>query len=414
MGMNLDNSAAISIVKPQNTDKTYYFIFKYLWLFIIIPKALQFALLLGYFLFLCAKKNWVVKIPKCVLCFFGIATVHFFSIIINSLLESYELTRLLAALNTNFIGFIALGIFSIYYYSSEKVSLEKIGKYCLINIFILLLIYLVSFIFNIQQINFGFEEKVLWKADYIEGTQTVRFVGMFEYPVLEGLFILISLPFLSLYLINKNKKLIFFISLALCLFLIRECGSRSALILSLLEICVCLWYFLETRKIKRETKRRIIFIAVVTVCCFALFGFQFLKDELIELFQSRDGSNTTRFKIYFTSIITTWQQSPLIGVGIKKMIGNYPLGSHSTYIGIFYKTGIVGVVLLVFGLINFCSAHISKIKRNRDKKDLFVFLSILLFALALIFEDLDGADWLIVLFFTLEGVCLKPVQNRGK
>lgn len=408
----MNETAAISTLKYQNSDKANYFIFKYLWLFIIVPKTLQLVLLAGYFLSLFAKNNWQIKIPKCVRCFFGIAVVHFISIIINSFLDSYEFSRILAAFNTDFICFIALGIFSLIYNSTEKFEAVKIGKYCLINQFILLAVYITSLIFNLELINFGFETRMIWGIDYLNGEQTVRFVGLFEYPVLEGLFILFSLPFLSLYLIKTNKKLLFFISLAVSLWLIKECGSRSALILGIAEICVCLWYFLKTRKIKNQTKILIITLAVTATVCFALFNHAFLENKITDLILSRSGSNSTRFNIYEISISTAWEQSPLIGLGIKKMLGNYPLGSHSTYIGVFYKTGIIGVILLIFGLIGLLSAHIRKIKSG-DKKDLFIFLYILLFALALIFEDLDGADWLIVLFFTMEGVCLKPLSNRG-
>ena len=62
---------------------------------------------------------------------------------------------------------------------------------------------------------------------------------------------------------------------------------------------------------------------------------------------AREGSNATRGNIYSASIEKAFAESPLIGMGIKDLspYDLIPYGSHSTYVGFFYKTGIIGLII---------------------------------------------------------------------
>ena len=88
--------------------------------------------------------------------------------------------------------------------------------------------------------------------------------------------------------------------------------------------------------------------------------------------------------------------------------GVYPLGSHCTYLGILYKAGILGGISAAIG---FATAIIMIIRKSLKSKDCFALLIVCLTALLMLFfavEDIDGADWLIVLAFTEVSLYLCP------
>ena len=118
---------------------------------------------------------------------------------------------------------------------------------------------------------------------------------------------------------------------------------------------------------------------------------------------ARAGSNLCRLTIYESSIKLTIERSPVIGMGIKDMLSTlpYPYGSHSSYIGYFYKAGILG------GIIYLCSFMIYAYKlfkwKKRDIGDYTLFICIMLMLIWMILEDLDGANWGICYAFILMG-----------
>jgi len=132
-------------------------------------------------------------------------------------------------------------------------------------------------------------------------------------------------------------------------------------------------------------------------------------EELIfTLINSRAGSNNTRMQIYSESIVLTFTKSPIWGLGIKKISeSGYPLGSHSTYIGVFYKTGIIGTLIFTGVLISIIRILI-KVHNKTTFQAEAIFLLMLLLEFAV--EDIDGADWVIVLLFAIIGI----IANRYK
>ena len=118
----------------------------------------------------------------------------------------------------------------------------------------------------------------------------------------------------------------------------------------------------------------------------------------------RESSTATRTNIYMDSLSVMWNNSPLLGCGIKVMRGNYPLGSHSTWIGFLYKTGIIGTVFAVAGI-----GKIYCLMVKRSDRLFALYYGLLLFMLCV--EDLDGADWILILFFILSAVAISRGRN---
>ena len=99
----------------------------------------------------------------------------------------------------------------------------------------------------------------------------------------------------------------------------------------------------------------------------------------------------------------TLSDSPIIGIGVKyasALSNDAPFGSHSTWIGFFYKTGFVGLALYA---ILFYQIFRMQLGRAASKNSYEIVLVINLIILYCYFsvEDLDATAWICVLFFSL-------------
>lgn len=106
-----------------------------------------------------------------------------------------------------------------------------------------------------------------------------------------------------------------------------------------------------------------------------------------------------------------WDNSPLLGMGIKDYIEGsiYPYGSHSTYLGYFYKIGILGGFIY---LLSFVVILYRLIKLNNNKfSDYLRVISAFCVLLWMILEDIDGANWAICIFYSVLGQ-IKNIYRR--
>lgn len=404
----MENTATKTLINVRNRTDSVYFIFKYLWVFIIVPKEIQFVLLACLLIVLLYKSKWTVYAPKFVFAFVAYALIHLFSVFINSIINEHSFSRILAALNTDFIWFVAIGFFTIIYSAEKSIDIFRVGKYCFINIAILFVIYIISKSLSLTSVNLIFETRSFWAADWIDGVKGTRFTGLFEYSVLVGLFNLLLVPYALLYLFSINRKFLYFITLFVSFWLSYECGSRSVQVLMLCDIVIAIYYFIKNLNISSSAKRYIIVVSCLIVLIVVACSYQLILDKFVDLLYSREGSTNTRFNIYITSLTQMLHHSPIIGLGIKDMMGSFPLGSHSTYVGVFYKAGLVGALFFVIGLSGLILKNAQSVHNNSTgNESRFVFLSFLLFLVALTFEDLDGANWLIVAFFALQAVTMR-------
>jgi len=193
---------------------------------------------------------------------------------------------------------------------------------------------------------------------------------------------------------DKSRGKIAAILAILAIIPIYFCRSRSALLAYLIIIAA----FVITRKngLSRGLNIIIISMLIIVGVLFFVFSGLYLEiyDTIMSIVNMREGSNNTRMSIYLNSIEMALYRNPFIGVGIKDYVNGFPLGSHCTYIGVFFKTGLIGLGLFMF-IILLLTEKILKSKESRFVKFIFLY-----FAVFFIFEDLDGANWLITMFFT--------------
>lgn len=385
-----------------------YSFFKLIWIIILLPKELQFI----YIMFIALKlnKNISKKIDFTGTIIIIYSLVHIFSIYININLYSFNISRILAALNSALIWIIAFLMYM--YYKNNKVDITKISKYCFFNMVILILISLISLImFNVLKFNkFNVGSLYLFTTDWFMGKPQLRFAGFFNYSNLVTLFYVIFFP-ISLIYVGKNKKNIITVSyIILSIIPIFISLSRSGFVIIIISYILTLIYFLYNKLDRRLFIIAIIFILISIIILLVYYnGLSNLRNSILELINGREGSNGTRSYIYEESINITTLYSPIWGLGVKAISNTgYPLGSHSTYIGFYYKAGIIGLVFGSLALVLVTLRLIFSRVKSLNYKMISIFLIIVIFML--IFEDIDGENWLVVSYFILVG-CMLNYKN---
>lgn len=375
-----------------------YSIMKYLWIIVLLPKELQFVLFGGILVWMGIKRP--LRIRRWLEPFVVYAGIHMISIFWNSLAGDYEWTRIFAAINTCGIWLLAILIASNI--EEKNIDLDLIGFYFVRNIFILFIILLVTYFFDITSINYFIETREAWRVDWIVSGKTMRFRGFFEFDTLVGLFVILQLPLAINYLIKRTNVIFQLGFMIIAIVPIIATLSRAGILLSVIEMCLTSWYILERAHISKRWKMAIKSLAIISLVILTMVFSNQIYGGIYNIIFLRKGSNIARFNIYITSLITVWNESPFIGMGIKNMIGEFPLGSHCTYIGVFYKTGFIGLFVWLIGfgqMMKYLFKHLWINKYNKLGR--YIFSSVVVFLGYLITEDLDGADWLIVIYFSL-------------
>ena len=376
-------------------------IFYFLWPLIIVPKELQF-IGIAIILVVLLRKN---KLYFDSLSYFMIAfiSIYLFSIIVNFVGNSYELERIFATINT-----FSIWVFSLFFYliyKSIPIDFEKIKKVSFINYCFLIILWFCSIIFYLitKLPKFEIYNRELYYTEWFGNMPVIRFVGFMDYPNLIIMFFMFFYPLFFSYLKYFENKILKTTIMIIGLFPILSSFSRSGYVIISTYLLIISIYFIY-RKMNRNlfAAMSLFVLSVVILMIFYTNVYNGAVSVFQELLNAREGSNDSRIYLMAQSIRVTLVESPIIGMGIKitSLIG-YPLGSHSTYVGLFYKTGIVGIIfgLLIFIII---TLNILFIRVNIDKTILKI--SILIMPLLFIFEDIDGANWLMIIYFLVVAI----------
>lgn len=398
------------ILLARNSTYNNFFavtwIFKYLWVLILLPKEVQFFCLLIYSIVLFTKNKIINTFTiKMFICFL---LVWIFAILYQFITEKIDLERILATFNTFGIWVISLVIYGII--SNMKLSPDiflKISKYMWINLFILFFIYLAYLFLNIETISILGYKWYLRRMDYISSGVTTRFCGFMETVLGPSHFYCIAFP-ISIFYSRRKIGTILTISLGFLFYLpIFATHSRIGMVICLLVLIVSSIYLLLTSQRKYGMIiQQIIYLflicVVIIALIFVLCNFDIVLSTITNFWSLRGGSNDARFNIYKNSLNKFITESPFIGIGIKYMIGDFPLGSHSTYIGILYKTGIIGSIFFIILFLSIFKNIYKNIKHTPHYVTLFS--SFVLYCFFLIFADIDSCNWIIVIYFSFWGI----------
>ncbi len=157
--------------------------------------------------------------------------------------------------------------------------------------------------------------------------------------------------------------------------------------------------------------RKNLFIWVVAAVSLFLVLFPWLSQFTEWIMGLRGGSTSTRMDLYRYTIDQLNGSDWILGVGMKPRedIFSIPIGSHSTYVSLLYKSGIVGLgVFIVFQLVLFLRWFNIR-EESRSRRHYFLFWRCLGFVLIsmglwVITEDIDAPQALSFLYFSSIGL----------
>lgn len=384
-------------------NKYELYIIKYIWLLVIFPKQLQLPLMLLNVLLIIGTSRRLITKPSP---YYLLIVVQLLAVIVQIFTGAANAERLMAAFNTMMIWIIS--IYTYFCITKSKYTRNDINKICNYVIFdyaVLFALFCIYSVSNITSISVLGRQLSLRRIDYMSGSNNFRFCALMETPLAPS-HMYLCLIAISLILSSYNKKYrnrLFIFSL-LGLISIFATHSRSGMLFCSIAFIIYVYAILKQYVgITNKSKTVIAILLVSIVIIFILKNHAEIIEKGISLFNARAGSDEARFTIYRESIRKALEESPIIGIGIKYMYNNFiPLGSHSTYIGIFYKTGFGGLILYILGTSDLWKNIINGSTQYSLKR--YLCLILLCYFLFLVFADLDAMNWSILLAFTIWGL----------
>ena len=393
----------------KNKDRIAFLPFSAFWLIVLLPKYVQLLFFIGYFF--CVLKCFAIK--KNIDLFLVLQVIYLCiytgSVLFNAAIGIHSVERILAGINTLVINCIAVGIYAVFK-NRYILQSEMISKSCARNLIILIALN-VLYLLQKEKNSYTILGHALYGADWLRGIYTTRFLGFLDYANMVVFVVLFFYPIALRAIKNKIVKVL----ITLGLFeVIYTTNSRSGLVL--FSVVVVVFFLIGTKKstlsyIKRN-KKAIILFGIITFIIIAPIGIKYVASKMNSLLTMRADSNGMRVFIYTSSIKRMLRENPFIGIGIKDMIEQYgyPYGSHSTYIGVFYKAGIVGGMIYMMSIL--CAAIKTVMVRGKSYQYYIFKISILLSLCLMCVEDIDGTNWAVALMYFLLSQLKRESNNE--
>lgn len=266
---------------------------------------------------------------------------------------------------------------------------------------------------NIAQRNLGFQSWFSWFGNYF------RISSFFLWPTTYAPALALTFP-VMLYLFqygrHRYQKLFWSASLMLLLLnLLFTTGRIAALAL----LCgAVFWYFLSRHH--KLIYRLMVFLLLFLVALLGSFlsPVEVSPQQLVSdfVFARGSGSPSSRLIIY-QKTLEGFLERPIFGWGTERDIADtsdsfiYPAGSHSYYLGVLYKQGIVGfVIFMLLWLAIWRASEIPKLATPPYREQIaFLFIGrwIIVTAMIIALTTSLDLDALVMLFFwTLIGLLI--------
>lgn len=186
----------------------------------------------------------------------------------------------------------------------------------------------------------------------------------FVYPTALGLGMVITIPMTIYYFKAKSELSKAFMPVLLQIIALLFSLTRIAII-GLLFSFIFVYFVLYIRK---PSFLLTIHLGILLVILILFFVPALPKDTLNAAEAFRKGSTTTRLSLYRDTIERTFKR-PVLGYGFKpREVGMaIPIASHSTFVGSFYKTGIVGFIFLLMFWVMVYRTWRKQFKKIKDK-----------------------------------------------
>ncbi|MFS5481777.1 capsule biosynthesis protein CapK [Streptococcus agalactiae] len=367
-----------------------YSLFYALWVLILVPNQwYQFLIITIIVLLLLWKSEFRISISNSSILFLLWLFIYLFAILIRGTQEDITFQRFIAEL----LKLISTGyaLFFYNYYRKADFNSSVVRNVVKVNYFVLFLITVLYLFFPmLKPTLFGRE---LFSIEWFPHMR-IRLAAYFEYATLIGQFILFSYPILFLKPQKHMENILISLLLTICSYF---SGARILLVCMLVLLASLLLNYILFKTNLKLTKKNTFILGMTFLFITACFSYN-IWSIIEKIIMYRNQSTITRMIVYQESIIEVLKGNILFGQGIRipSSEGIF-LGSHSTYISVFYRTSLLGIVLYFSAFILLYKEAISK---NYKIYRLF-FYTLLCYTL---FEEIDPNHWSIVLLFSTFGI----------
>lgn len=367
-----------------------YSLFYALWVLILVPNQwYQFLIITIIVLLLLWKSEFRISISNSSILFLLWLFIYLFAILIRGTQEDITFQRFIAEL----LKLISTGyaLFFYNYYRKADFNSSVVRNVVKVNYFVLFLITVLYLFFPmLKPTLFGRE---LFSIEWFPHMR-IRLAAYFEYATLIGQFILFSYPILFLKPQKHMENILISLLLTICSYF---SGARILLVCMLVLLASLLLDYILFKTNLKLTKKNTFILGMTFLFITACFSYN-IWSIIEKIIMYRNQSTITRIIVYQESIIEVLKGNILFGQGIRipSSEGIF-LGSHSTYISVFYRTSLLGIVLYFSAFILLYKEAISK---NYKIYRLF-FYTLLCYTL---FEEIDPNHWSIVLLFSTFGI----------
>ncbi|WP_270981239.1 capsule biosynthesis protein CapK [Streptococcus agalactiae] len=367
-----------------------YSLFYALWVLILVPNQwYQFLIITIIVLLLLWKSEFRISISNSSILFLLWLFIYLFAILIRGTQEDITFQRFIAEL----LKLISTGyaLFFYNYYRKADFNSSVVRNVVKVNYFVLFLTTVLYLFFPmLKPTLFGRE---LFSIEWFPHMR-IRLAAYFEYATLIGQFILFSYPILFLKPQKHMENILISLLLTICSYF---SGARILLVCMLVLLASLLLDYILFKTNLKLTKKNTFILGMTFLFITACFSYN-IWSIIEKIIMYRNQSTITRMIVYQESIIEVLKGNILFGQGIRipSSEGIF-LGSHSTYISVFYRTSLLGIVLYFSAFILLYKEAISK---NYKIYRLF-FYTLLCYTL---FEEIDPNHWSIVLLFSTFGI----------
>lgn len=368
-----------------------------------------------------AYENRRIRVPATSWLLLSVATIYAFSIIVNG--PQYGMMRIVAATNnlTYWIAgaMLVMVVSDRFRLSYLKNLLRLFPALGVLNVLIALLT-LAAMAIGVGELSIPTPFKSvsgvlgdtalveysthmrIITADYFSEQNVPRFNLYAPYPTAAGAFFMISLPMLVAWGFQDRRWPSF-------LFLLLFSGHLLGLGMTLARMAI-LALMASTLGIYVLQKQRvwlwIMGVGIATVFCAPVL--LQLADRVVT---SRQGSSESRFDLYRDSLAQIEGLEWITGRGIRTHSAEHgmPYGSHSTYVSLTYRTGLLGLsAFLLLQMVVFYRWYQLKAK-TQSTRQLRIYwrsLGVVLLSMPMwmITEDIDVPQLLAFMYFAAVGL----------
>ena len=243
----------------------------------------------------------------------------------------------------------------------------------------------------------------LTASDWLNSQQTVRVVVLAPYPTaLAGTALgLMVLAHTWIYPGSRAGILLLLAAVATAL----TSASRMGIASVVLYAMMLLWLRLPLRAIQKVALAFVL-MALAFVGLWVSGIAEAIGQRILD---ARSDSTLLRFLVYQESIARALGNNPLIGEGVKVrgLTGFIPLGSHSTYIGLFYRGGLVTLAVAFAAGLMIASGALA-MRNSGDpwlrSRSHVVIAGVTSFGAFLAIADIDAPQFLCMLFFLIVSI----------